>query len=275
MKELKKLEKGSVQETMIGPLWARAIFSDRYPEILDDPKAIEIYKQLDYDFSDVEEFLEEFRGLGLLIRARSFDDALKKYLEKFPNATVVNIGSGLDTTFSRVDNGKIKWYNLDLPDAIEFRKQFLSDSPRSECIIKSALDISWFDDVEFQPENGIFLIMGGLIYYFSEKEVASLFHALANRFPGGEIIFDAISKIAIKKGKQMAKKRGVEPLWKFSMGKPQKVVPKWANKLEIIDSFPVYSRTPKNPNWKKKTRRMISLMNIIKPSRINQLRFIE
>jgi O-methyltransferase involved in polyketide biosynthesis len=34
-----------------------------------------------------------------------------------PKGTVINLGAGLDDTFSRVDNGRVSWYNLDLPDA--------------------------------------------------------------------------------------------------------------------------------------------------------------
>ncbi|NVM37388.1 MAG: hypothetical protein HWN81_17465, partial [Candidatus Lokiarchaeota archaeon] len=67
---------GTVQETMLGPLWARAKYSQISPELLDDQKAIEIIKNIDYDFSKIQEYLGEWRGLGLLVRAKSFDEAL-------------------------------------------------------------------------------------------------------------------------------------------------------------------------------------------------------
>ena len=136
MAENPLLFKGKVQETMLGPLWARATFSKLYPELLNDQKAIEIIQNIDYDFSKIQLYLEQWRGLGLLARARNFDDAVKKFIMKHPNSTVVNIGAGLDTTFYRVDNEKIRWYDLDLPDAIEFRKQFLSESARNKFIAK-------------------------------------------------------------------------------------------------------------------------------------------
>ena len=52
--------KGTVQETMLGPLWARATFSKLYPEVLNDQKAIEIIQKVDYDFSEMQEYLEEW-----------------------------------------------------------------------------------------------------------------------------------------------------------------------------------------------------------------------
>ncbi|MFX1479013.1 MAG: class I SAM-dependent methyltransferase, partial [Promethearchaeota archaeon] len=199
---------GSIQETMLGPLWARAKYSQIYPELLDDQKAIEIIKNIKYDFSKIQEYLGEWRGLGLLARARNFDEALLQYIEKYPSVTVVNIGAGLDTTFFRVDNGKIKWYDLDLPNAIEYRKKILPESERNTYIPKSALDYSWFKNIEFEYEKGIFFIAGGFVYYFKEKEISSLIIEMAKEFPRAEMIFDATSKLANKVINKRAKKAG-------------------------------------------------------------------
>jgi len=270
------LKNGTIETTMLGPLWARATYSEKYPDLLNDPKASQIIKKLDYDFSEVQEFLDEWRGLGLLVRARSFDNALKKYMEKNPNTTVVNIGAGLDTTFYRVDNGKIKWYDLDLPDAIEFRKQFIPESPRSKYIAKSVLDYSWFDDVEFHADKGIFFIAGGFIYYFKEEEISTLFRAMAERFPGGEIIFDAISKLAKRIMNRRVRKAGAEskPFF-FSVGNPMKKFPKWSNKIEVFDWFTIWARASRNPNWSKKTIKMINIAERFKTAKIVQVRFLK
>ena len=83
---------GTVQETMLGPLWARAKYSKLYPEILDDKRSSEIITKIDYDFSKIQEYLGEWRGIGLLVRAKNFDNAVIKYIEKFPEATIVNVG---------------------------------------------------------------------------------------------------------------------------------------------------------------------------------------
>ena len=99
---------------------------------------------------------------------KSISRILKKYIKDYPKATVVNIGCGLDTTFSRVDNGKIKWYNLDLPDVIKFRKELIAETPRSKNISKSVFDYSWFNDIDFNIEDRIFFFAGGFLYYFVE-----------------------------------------------------------------------------------------------------------
>ncbi len=266
--------KGTIQETMLGPLWARAKYSKLYPDILDDKKSFEIIKNIGYDFTKIQDYLGEWRGIGLLVRARNFDNALKKYIEKFPETAVVNVGAGLDTTFYRVDNGRIKWYDLDLPDAIEFRKKYIPQSTRCVYISKSALDYSWFDQVDFNPAQGIFIIAGGFIYYFQESEISALFGALAQKFPGGELIFDCVSNLAIKVAHKRAKKAGVEtPFWHIGISNPNKIIAKWSDKIKMIDWYTMYARTDLNPSWHKKTLKMIKIAERFKTAKIVQVKF--
>ncbi|MHA1932046.1 MAG: class I SAM-dependent methyltransferase [Promethearchaeota archaeon] len=278
---------GTVQETMLGPLWARATFSKLYPELLNDQKASEIIQKVNYDFSPIQLYLEQWRGLGLLARARNFDDAVQNYIMKHPNSTVVNIGAGLDTTFYRVDNEKIRWYDLDLPDVIEFRKKFLFESERNKFIANSAFDLSWFDQIEYTKEDGIFFIVGGFVYYFTEADISSLFDAIARKFSLGELIFDCISKIAMKVANKRAKKAGLYPkhyfslfhsqlmdFWQFSVGNPTKQVSNWSEKIQIIDWFTMWKKLPINPDWSKKTLRMIKISERLKTAKIVHIKFI-
>ncbi|MFX1380508.1 MAG: class I SAM-dependent methyltransferase [Promethearchaeota archaeon] len=270
------LSEGTVQETMLGPLWARAKYSQLYPEILDDKKSSEIIAKIDYNFTKIQEYLGEWRSIGLLVRARNFDVAVIKYIKKFPEATIVNVGAGLDTTFFRVDNGNIKWYDLDLPDAIEFRRKYIPESKRCLYISKSAFDYSWFNEVEFTPDKGFFIIAGGFIYYFQESEISELFKALAVRFPNGEIIFDSVSNLAIKVAHKRAKKTGAEtPFWHIGIGDPIKTISKWSDKLKVIDWYTMYARTELNPRWDKKTLKMIKMAERFKTAKIIQLKFMK
>ncbi len=36
----------------------------------------------------------------------------------------------MDTTFERIDNGRVYWYDLDLPDVIKLRKEFILENDR-------------------------------------------------------------------------------------------------------------------------------------------------
>ena len=111
---------GSVQETLFLPLWGRAIETQKRRPLLVDEKAVSIIKSIPYDFTTISKNIMNLSRLSWIARSIYFDKKIKDFIDVCPEATIVNIGCGLDTTFERVDNGKIHWYDLDLPDTIEF-----------------------------------------------------------------------------------------------------------------------------------------------------------
>jgi O-methyltransferase involved in polyketide biosynthesis len=260
---------------MLGPLWARATYSEKYPDLLDDKKANEIIKNIDYDFTAIKNHLGGWRSIGLMIRARRFDEALKNYINKFPSATVVNIGAGLDTTFFRIDNGKIKMYNLDLPEVIKYRNQLIPESERNLNIAHSVFDYNWINKIEFSKERGIFFISGGFIYYFKEEKISKLMKTLASKFPDGELIFDIVSNLAKKIINKKAEKVESDLRFNLAMNDPYEIIPQWSEKIEIKDSFVIGKRTSLSKKVKFKTRVMNKLSQWMKTSRIVHLKFLE
>ena len=49
-----KIEKNTVQETLIIPLYSRKLCSELYPNIYRDETAVRLLDQIDYDFSEAE-----------------------------------------------------------------------------------------------------------------------------------------------------------------------------------------------------------------------------
>ena len=188
-----KVNLSGVSQTLLGPLWSRAKISRDHNSLFYDAKAVELIGKIDYDFSTRDKVIPGYLSLLFVARAKQFDDKIKAYITEHPQASVVNIGAGLDTTFYRVDNGTIHWYDLDLPAVIEIRKRLLPEPDRTTCIAKSFLDQSWCKDVD--TENGVFMIAGGLLRYFEESQVRQFFSLLADNLPGGEIVFDVESKL--------------------------------------------------------------------------------
>ena len=173
-----KIKLSGVSETLLGPLWGRARLSKEYGPLFYDAKAVELVEKIDYDLSTSDMPFEgilfniSFKGnlpaFGLwALRAKQFDDKVKEYIAKHPYASVINVGAGLDTTFYRVDNGTIHWYDLDLPAVIDIRKQLLPEPDRVTYIAKSLLDPSWCKEVKY-TENGVFMIAGEVLLFFEE-----------------------------------------------------------------------------------------------------------
>ena len=180
-----------VASTLLVPLACRALESIRNDAIISDPRAVEIYQSL----GGSKDFLMGMSGHDLfatVMRVRQFDTFARNFLVHHPGGLVVDIGCGLDTRFHRLDDSQMTWLGVDLPEVIELRRQWLSDSERCMTIAQSMLEISWLDEVARIDKPVIFLAEG-VFPYFSTAEVKPLMTAMAARFPAGELVFDAIS----------------------------------------------------------------------------------
>ena len=181
-----KPDLGRVQETLLIPLLARARETERRRGLLRDPRAIELVRRLDYDF----EKWEGGRSLkGAMLRARMFDRYVEDFLVTHPRGTVVEIGCGLDTRFDRVDNGRVRWFDLDLPDAVALRRRFFDDEPRRTMVAASVLDSAWMNAVKATGGPWMFVAEAVLIY-LDAPDARRAIVEIAQRFPGARIAFD-------------------------------------------------------------------------------------
>jgi hypothetical protein len=116
---------GAVQQTLFIPLLARARAAQRRQPLLRDPKAVEIAGSVDID-------AKYGRGAGgsvTVLRTVLMDAWVRDFLTAHPAGTVIEIGTGLNSRFERVDNGQVHWIDLDLPDAIELRRKSAATCP--------------------------------------------------------------------------------------------------------------------------------------------------
>jgi O-methyltransferase involved in polyketide biosynthesis len=255
------------------PLWGRSVFSGLYPEILDDKEAVNIVKSLDYDFSEVEKAFGEYGGLLYIIRGRKVDDTIKHFILKHPNATLVNIGAGLDTTFSRVDNGSIYWYDLDIEEVIALRKSLIPEGPRNTCVAKSVFDYSWFKDIRFNTKDGILFVASGVFYYFKEDEVRELCIKLAENFPDGELYFDAQIKTALKVSNRMVKKSGNrEAMMYFYINNP-KIFASWSPLLSLKSVDSILKDVKMDRRWKRSTRMSMIFCDLFRMAGFYHIQF--
>src|ERR1700749_5296629 len=130
---------GQVQQTLFFPLLARARETESRRPLLSDPKAVELAQAIDFDIAT---FQPPMRFI-VLIRTMILDHWVRQFLARHPAGTVVELGTGLNTRFERVDNGLVHWIDLDLPDAIELRRKFFTDSGRRRMVAASLTGEEW------------------------------------------------------------------------------------------------------------------------------------
>ncbi|MCV4340936.1 class I SAM-dependent methyltransferase [Pseudomonas capsici] len=177
-----------VPETMLMTVWNRAAFSQGPDPLLEDPVLLGLIDRIEYDFRS------HFGRPNAThaIRSRYADERVRDFLERHPHGTVVALGEGLETQFWRVDNGRVNWISVDLPEAIDTRRDLLPMHSRNHLLACSALDTKWLEQVAQQSEGPVFVTAAGLLMYFQQAEVLRLLQEMVKTLRQGELFFDCI-----------------------------------------------------------------------------------
>lgn len=181
------IQLGAIEETMLIPLYARAVETLKKRPVLKDVKAVEMVEAIDWDFRRIH---QTRRLMSCILRTAAFDEFVKEFLSRHPEGTVVEIGAGLNTRFERLDNGTVHWFDLDLPDAVALRQRFLTDSGRRTTLSASVIDPGWIAAVGQSPGPYCF-VAEAVFLYLHEQEVKTALAQIAASFPHASIVFDS------------------------------------------------------------------------------------
>ena len=174
------VELSGVPETLLWTLYHRAEEARRPDAVLKDPLAVELVDRIDYPF-DARFGAGGWRARWQALRALRFDIEVRRFLAARPGATVVALGEGLETQFWRVDDGRVRWVTVELPEVVDAVGSFLPASDRRRVIASSALDEGWLDEVA-GPD--VMVTAQGLLMYFPRDDADSLIARVAPRAAG-------------------------------------------------------------------------------------------
>jgi len=235
-----KINLGDVQKTLFLPLWGRAEELRKQKPLLVDKTAIRIIEQVDFDFSEIAQNINGPVQIGWVKRSLFCDRVVKEFLGRYPEGTIVNIGCGLDTTFERTDNGKLKWYDLDLPDVIELRSKFVQENERRRFITASFLENEWLEAIE--GNGNVLFIAAGVFCYFEESEIKGFLIRLLERYPGSEILFDVMTPLGMKiSNKRVIESSGLDEKSRLTWGlKKTDDVLSWDPRIRLINTYHYY-----------------------------------
>lgn len=207
----------TVSETMLIPLWAKAIESENENGLFKDKKAVEILNSIDYDFDKFKQGV--FSQLGVSIRTKILDEKVNEFIENHKNPVIINIGSGLDTRWNRIIKKPQRWYELDLPEVIEIKKSIFKENEYDTLISGSILDPSWIKNIK--EKNADFLIIAeGLLMYFKEEGIKFIFNYIKDSFKNCEIIAETVSKLICKNSKMHDVIRNMEITFEWGIDEP-------------------------------------------------------
>ncbi|MHA2402775.1 MAG: class I SAM-dependent methyltransferase [Candidatus Kariarchaeaceae archaeon] len=254
-----------VSETLLIPLRARYLETISDNGIINDPKSVEIINNIDHDFLENELPWD----CQIMISTRTFilDEATKDFLQRNPDGVVVNLGCGLDDRASRVDNSRMLWYDLDLPECIELRKEFFEQTNRFKFISKSVLDFSWIDEITKGRKT--FFIAEGLLNYLNEKEVKSIIYAIKDNFPTSEFVFEANSLLITRSWHKHHHIKRAFSMFKWGIN-TGKILEKWTKQIELVQEWYYLDKYLRRWKWMRFFRLVPRLRKVMK---IIHLRF--
>ena len=244
-----------VPETLLYPLKSRYVETKKKDGVISDPLSVEILDALEFD--PTKSKLVILSQLGVCLRTIIFDRQVNKFLQDYPDGVVVNIACGLDTRFPRVDNGRVLWFDLDLPETIELRKHFFTETDRHRFVSKSVLDPSWPDEIP-KGRKTLFVIEG-LSFYFTKEENKSMLRIIRDNFAGAECLIEILASWYVKMiTKSAGKKQYEDPLdnkialmlkWGVNSGREidgwldgMKFIEEWFVTKQRLDAFPLWFR---------------------------------
>lgn len=267
LSRINAVELGSVQKTLLLPLWGRAVESGKARPLLVDQTAVKIIATLDYDFSIIAQGISTISQLAWIARSLHMDRTIREFLKRHPGATIVNLGCGLDTTFERVNNGRLCWYDLDLPDVIELRRRFIPESDRRKFIASSLLDEAWLRQLE--TADPIFFLAAGVFYYLQESQVKAFLIKLADAYLGSEVMFDACSPLGLKMAnKRVIKAGGMDESAILKWGLPRaRDLQSWDGRITVLSDYPIFQNMKQGLSIREKWGTFLSdalrIMSII------------
>lgn len=188
-----------ISETAFLTLQCHAIDAESSSPILNDSSSVETLNTLKEYFSKSNSSLHKKlfqnkvkRNLvtHTVLRAKKYDSYITEFIDKYPNATVVNIGCGLDNRFERIDNGSIHFFDLDLPDIMNIKKQIFQEKANYYQISQSVFEFDWINKIETEH---VILVAEGVFMYCTEQDVKKLFLTLQEKLNNPEIIFEVFN----------------------------------------------------------------------------------
>jgi O-methyltransferase involved in polyketide biosynthesis len=190
----------NVSLTMLLMLYGRVMESRSADPIIIDPRGEEIVEKINDQLlassSKTLQNLGRFKmskrlAVHAAIRAKQYDLYTMEFMKENPDCTVVNLGCGMDTRFFRIDNGRIIFYDLDLPEVISFKQSLIDETERYKMLGCSIFDRSWLDIV-LEPQKPIVLLAEGLFMYLPGQELKELLTVIAERINYGQLVAEVV-----------------------------------------------------------------------------------
>ena len=163
------------KETLLIPLYGKAIESRKKRPVLIDYKAAEIVENINFDFDSLK--IPSKTSTMMCLRAKLFDNFAGKFLSENHEIIAIHLGCGLDSRYYRINTPNVDWYDLDYKEVIDIRAKFFPETEKYHMIPSSVTELEWLKKVPVSKKQYI-VIAEGLFMYLRENEIKELLMAI-------------------------------------------------------------------------------------------------
>lgn len=225
----------NVAETLLITLYSRALEAQRADALIKDERAMKLVKQLNYDFERIK--VQPHDQLFIILRVRKFDNHVREFLSRNPKGVIVHIGCGLDTRFERVDNGECEWFDLDLPEVIDLRKNLgFEETTRHHMVSASVLSDEWLKPLEECKHVPMIFLAEGVFPYFTTADVKSVIRKIREFSPGSELVLDGHKGYLLAADNAQLMLGGLKAQMRWNLNNPREVE-KWGENIRLLDEW--------------------------------------
>lgn len=235
-----------VEHTLFIPMLGRIYASERFPHILFDEEALFLKGRLPAGLLKKDR-QGQYSLIASASRSANMDRCIRDFLKRRPQGCIVQLGLGLETAFYRNDNGHTRWYGVDLPEVIAYRRSVLPEQDRETYLAEDAFSDGWIRRVRADlPDAPLLVTAGGLFHYFSEEKVLGLLRMLG-QFGCSEIVFDAVNSrgMAMLRKKYMKQAGHEDVEMFFCVDSAQDLAHKAGGDIRILSESPYYQQFPR------------------------------
>ena len=231
-----------IPATLYIPLWARAKHTMCSDPVMEDLYAINILKNIDFDarvFEQVNRSVQKYTVAGVAARTVIFDNAVKEFINKYPDGLIINIGCGMDSRYKRLNNHKITWFDVDVEEAINLKRSYFAEEKRYKLLTGSILEPVWLNEIKPTENQKILLLSEGTLMYFDEEEIKKLFLSIIEKFSEAEFYFEAVGKWMKNKLHPTVKALGYNSIFNWAIDNYTDIE-SWHHKIKFVEAKSFY-----------------------------------
>ena len=238
---------GVVENTLFVPMLGRIYASESCPRVLYDSKALELKKKLPPELLE-QDRQSQYTLLASAARSANMDRFIRAFLARRPDGVIVQLGCGLETTYDRCDNGRTRWYAVDLPHVVAYRRTLLPEPERETYLAGDAFGDAWLRRVRADaPDAPLLVTAGGLFHYVEEHRVRALLQGLG-RSGAAEVVFAAVSRggMAMMRRKYLKQVGHADARMFFFVDSAEALAAQLGGGTRVLAEEPYYRHIPRD-----------------------------